>query len=523
MPNIIKPIQDLVKAALTEKRLQELDPNEPKISIPTRASRATFVYERMRNAVDYKEEHLIRRNAVERILRRMIASGNRRDLAENLIHELIHARYLPNDTIPQRKIAELEHIFEKYFTLLGHAPLKDINDSDSLPGWTLGIMATEIDEFLVPPHVMHASINAMYEAMNERMHIEDEIDETTRAKQIYIATSRTLYKNDDDTLKYHLLLLYYPDWKNANQDIIREIGNKLPELRVLITQDLYHPLKEKLLASCRKNVAYFSILSDIVAEDPSGSWHDMQLGTQFNERIKKRCQTNYNDSRLTLHRSIRRSIIYLVVTKFFIAIILEIPLEIFLLNSFDVIPLLINLMFPPTLLAIIALSTKLPDDENTKIIITGINRFIKGEKEIIQVQKKRKQSIILQIIFVISYGALFTLSFGLLFYILDQLKFSIVSMVIFFFFLSLVSLFAYRIRIVSQELVVTPPRKGMIRAIWTFLAIPILHAGKYMSTKFAKINVFIFILDFVIEAPFKSFIKITEEWMSYVHEKKEEI
>ena len=44
-----------------------------------------------------------------------------------------------------------------------------------------------------------------------------------------------------------------------------------------------------------------------------------------------------------------------------------------------------------------------------------------------------------------------------------------------------------------------------------------------MSEKFSKINVFIFVLDFVIEAPFKSFMKITEEWMDYVHEKKEEI
>ena len=101
-------------------------------------------------------------------------------------------------------------IFEKYFALLGLAPLKDIHNTQSLSSWTLGIMATEIDEFLVPPHLMHASINTMYEYMQSKLHIEDEISLQERHKQVYIASSRSLYKNDEDTLKYHLFITYYP-------------------------------------------------------------------------------------------------------------------------------------------------------------------------------------------------------------------------------------------------------------------------------------------------------------------------
>jgi hypothetical protein len=523
MSNITIPIQNLISAGIKEKQSKYLDPNEPKISISTRAGKATFVYERMRNAVDYKEEHLVRRNAIERILRRMISSGHRENISENLIHELIHARYLPNDTIPQRKILELEIILEKYFTLLGLVPLGDINTKNSLPSWTIGIMATEIDEFLVPPYIMHASINAMYENMGLRMHFEDDTDETEMSKQIYIASSRTLYKNEDDTIKYHLLLLYYPNWQNADQALIKEIGSKLPNIRNMIDNDIYHPVREKLVAILRKQTAYFSVITDIIREDPKGSYGDMQTGNAFNKRIEKICEQNYSASRSTLGRSIRRSIIYLVITKFLVAILLEVPIEYFVLGKFDVIPLLINLVFPPSLLAFIALSTKLPGEQNTELIIQGINNIIYGKKEIIQIPKKRKQSFILQLIFIISYGALFSLSFGMLIYILEYLNFSIISVLIFLFFLSLVSLFAYRIRIVGQELIVTPPRKGIIRSLWTFLSIPILHAGKWMSTKFARINVFIFILDFIIEAPFKSFVKIIEEWMSYVHEKKDEI
>ena len=520
---IIKPIQDLVQAAIEEQHEREINPNEPKIFIPTRVSRASFVYERMRNAVDYKEEHLVRRNAIERILRRMIASGKRENLGERLIEELIHARYLPNNTLPQKKIAQLNAIFDKYFTLIGLAPLKDIGHIESTAGWMLGIMATEIDEALVPPYVMHAAINAMYEVMEKRLHIEDDISPNDRHKQIYLSASRALYKNDNDTLRYHLFLIYYPQWPQASQQLVREIGAQLHEIRATITTDLNHLLREKFTTMLRKNVAYFSIIRDIIVDDPNGSWHDMHLREPFNARIQKRCETAYARGRITLHRSIRRSIIYLIVTKFLVALLLEVPIEYFLLNKLHLIPPVINLAFPPILLAIIALSTKLPDNENTEKIIQGINTIVHGENDILQMPKARGRSIVLQTVFVILYAALFTLSFGILISILQTLSFGIVSILVFLFFLSLVSLFAYRIRLVNQELVVTPPKQGFIRSLWGFTTIPVLHAGKWMSTKFAKINVFIFLLDFVIEAPFKSFVKIVEEWTNYVHEKKEEI
>jgi len=523
MPTIIEPIQQLITAATEEKRFQRLDPNEPKISIPTRAAVASFIYERMRAAVDYKEEHLIRRNAIERMLRRMLSQGKRENIAENLVHELIHARYLPNNTIPQRKIAQLESIFEKYFTLLGFSQIKDVVKKNTMPGFMLGVMATEVDEFLVPPFVMHASINAMYEVMNHRIHIEDAIEPEERAKQIYIAASRSLYKNDNDTLAFHLMLLYYPHWRDADSKMIREVGTNLEDVRTKILKDLNHPLKEKVTPLLRKNVAYFVILRDIIVSDPEGSWHDIREGSAFPERISARCEQNYKASRASLHRSITRSIIYLVVTKFLIFLVLEIPVDYFIRKQFDLIPIAINLLFPPSLLAIVALSTKLPDEQNTQLIIERINTIMHGKGDLIQIAKSRSRSVVLNLIFVLLYGVLFALSFGLLIFGLQFLKFTVVSVFIFLFFLSLVPLFAYRIRLTSQELIVTPPKKGLLRGLWSFFTLPVLQAGKWMSTRFAHINVFIFALDFIIEAPFKAFIKVIEDWMDYVHEKKEEI
>ncbi|MBI2050775.1 MAG: hypothetical protein HYT31_03130 [Parcubacteria group bacterium] len=525
MPSITQPIQALVQAALASKREQDIDPQEPKIAIPTRAAAASFVYERMRNAVDYKEEHLIRRNAIERILRRMLSQGERENIAENLVYELIHARYLPNNAIPQRKLGDLKKIFDKYVAILGFAHLKDAADRASLPGFMLGIFATEVDEFLVPPHVMHASINAMYESMDRHMHIERAgIPPEDRAKQIYLAASRALYKNDNDTLAYHLMLVYCPRWRNADPSLIRDVGARLEELRQKISADLNHPLKEKLAAALRKRVAYFAIVRDIIVGDPSNAWHDLQTpGLAFEARIRERCGENYKASRTSLHRSITRSIIYLVITKFLLFLVLEIPVDYFIMKHFALAPIAINLLFPPSLLAIIALSTKLPDEKNTDLIVTGIQDIVEGRGDLVQVAKSARRSLVRGAVFIVLYAMLFAVSFGLLIYILQLLEFTAVSILVFLFFLSLVSLFAYRIRLANQELIVTPPKRGMFRALWSFFTLPVLHAGKWMSTRFAHINVFIFVLDFVIEAPFKAFIKVIEEWMNYVYEKKEEI
>src|SRR5581483_3105321 len=55
-------------------------------------------YERVRNAMEYREDEVILRAAIERILkRRLILGGTGKTIAEPLIRELIWARYFPNE------------------------------------------------------------------------------------------------------------------------------------------------------------------------------------------------------------------------------------------------------------------------------------------------------------------------------------------------------------------------------------------------------------------------------------------
>ncbi|MFQ6611218.1 MAG: hypothetical protein ACE5D7_10550, partial [Fidelibacterota bacterium] len=64
---------------------------------------------------------------------------------------------------------------------------------------------------------------------------------------------------------------------------------------------------------------------------------------------------------------------------------------------------------------------------------------------------------------------------------------------------------------------------NLLTLIIHFFTLPIIQLGKWLSVNIAKINVFVFILDFLIEAPFKVVIQLIEDAVGYLKEKKEEI
>lgn len=89
--------------------------------------------------------------------------------------------------------------------------------------------------------------------------------------------------------------------------------------------------------------------------------------------------------------------------------------------------------------------------------------------------------------------------------------------------MALVSFFSIRIRKSTRDLIVVDPKENIISLFSDFFYTPIIAAGKWISEKFSRINVFVFIFDFIIEAPFKIFIEIAEEWTKYVKERREDI
>ena len=63
----------------------------------------------------------------------------------------------------------------------------------------------------------------------------------------------------------------------------------------------------------------------------------------------------------------------------------------------------------------------------------------------------------------------------------------------------------------------------MLTPVYDFFMIPLVSVGKWLSSEISKINVLIFIFDFLIEAPFKVLFEVIEEWISFLKRRKEEM
>ena len=140
--------------------------------------------------------------------------------------------------------------------------------------------------------------------------------------------------------------------------------------------------------------------------------------------------------------------------------------------------------------------TKLPGDDNTAKILSGIEEILfveRARKSPIILKKPAKRGGVLGFFFGLIYAATFILSFGSVIWILEQLNFSHVSMIIFVFFLAFASFFAIRIKRNARSLVVVESKET------------------------------IFFFDFIIEAPFKVFVTVAEEWGKYLNERRENL
>jgi hypothetical protein len=102
------------------------------------------------------------------------------------------------------------------------------------------------------------------------------------------------------------------------------------------------------------------------------------------------------------------------------------------------------------------------------------------------------------------------------------LSFPLTSKVIFFFFITAVSFFGYRITQISKEYVVKE-KESVLTPVIDFFMMPLVSVGKWLSSEISKINVLLFVFDFLIEAPFKVLFEVIEEWISFIRKRKEDI
>jgi hypothetical protein len=148
-PQPVKPLNDETKRLLEVFRQQQGFGGANVIHVNNVVSRMASFYEKIRNAIDYRDEHLLRKNAIERILKRLLTLGRRDRIAKHLIYELIQARYLPNDRIPESREGDVQRIIERYLLLIEKLPPgPKLTDRAKITRWFLSLASVEIEEVL---------------------------------------------------------------------------------------------------------------------------------------------------------------------------------------------------------------------------------------------------------------------------------------------------------------------------------------------------------------------------------------
>jgi hypothetical protein len=514
---------------------EEVGDDKSKIKVSELISKMAFYYEKIRNSVDYKEDHLLRKNAIERILKRQIviqASKKGEEIAKHLLSELIRGSYLPNNKLPEEKIIETGFIIEKYIklkkTTSGQIRKTVEENQENTTNWIISMCACEIEENVNVNLADKIIVDQMYKILAKDIKLPLGLPfEKDKEVQIFIGIYRNYMKYDDSMIDFLLLKYYQAGWLVADDKMIENLGKKIYQLRQAINRQANHPLAGQLNRIIGRYTVFYSILTDIIKEDPTGVYQSFKTDSKaFPRMIKKACNKRYGIAKQKLSRAAVRSIIYIFLTKMVLAVVLEVPATLWLGEIINYTSLIINISFPPLLLFFIVLFTRVPSEDNTEKIVKGINEIVFIEKQrqepfILRQPAKRGKTI--NVIFGLIYAVTFFLSFGLVIWFLEKIHFTYVSILIFLFFLTVVSFFGIRIRKVARELVIVERKESFINFIMDFFYIPIVAVGKWLSVKFSRINVFVFILDFIIEAPFKIFVEIAEEWTKYIKERKEEI
>jgi len=508
---------------------QKKTPVVPTVSVNDAASKLAFIYEKIRNTVDYKEDHLLRKYAIARILKRLATPGSRgSDIAMPLVQELIRARYLANHSVPEQKVDVVRHVINKYIVVYNSAIDQpgQINNLNVFFNWLINLAACEIEEILVPIPDNKLAVQAMFRIVKQNVVLQDnlDLDDANRNVQFYIAVLKALIKADEMTINYYLFKHYLTDWPQADLAAAASQLEHIKYVKKLIAANYEHRLNEKLTREFKKYAVGFWILQDIIQRHQADFMSLFEQPQLLFTEIRKVCESKYKNIRAKVRTAIVRSVIYIFLTKMIFGLVLEFPYDYFILRHIQWLPLAINAISPPSLMAFIGLSIKTPKGDNTQAIIKTIDNMVysqHGEQHLIKI--KAVKTGFAHVVRQILYFLLFIISFSLIIYLLHLLHFSPASMIIFLVFLTLVSFFSMRIRRTATEYVIVEHKERLTSTFIILFFVPIIRVGRWISLHSSKINVFIFLMDFIIETPFKIFVRIFEDLVVFVKEKRDEM
>lgn len=527
---ILSPLtHSLIDGFLALKKKIRLD-DSSRIFVSRTVSFFALAYEKIRNAVEYREEHLIRRAAIERILkRRLLLNPEGKGEAENLIRELLWARYFPEGMLGNPDVEKIQRLINLYVRLRNKLVMGQVSQKRAYYGqFMFDLLTCEIEETLDSFEAKKNSLFVffIYQVLKNKIKIEN-VNEDLKDAYFYVAVERGFAKSDRAYLHYHLFNLSHKQLGEFKDHELDELATQLPEIFVRIDRIAHNSHVDRLTRYVRKQMPPFLILFNVITKSSKDINGVLTNKAKLWAQVDMICREKYQQTSQRLRNLAIRSLIYIFLTKMIFALILEYPLSLYFYNEVNYVAIIINSLFPPLLMLVIILMARIPGEENTKRIFERIVNIIDEntsfEASVAYILKKPKvRRPMLVFGFTIFYTLTFVITLSIIHAALSLIHFNLISEIIFVFFISVVSFFGYRVTQIAREYLLQV-RESFISPFVDFFFMPILSLGKIFNSGIAQLNIFIFLLDFLIEAPFKLIFEVLEEWISFVRQRKEEI
>ncbi len=561
MPEFSQPTQKLIQQY--QFWHQSLQPKEgvPTIHVDEVASRVAAFYEKIRGIIDWKEEYLLKRRAIERILKRRLFSQidivnggfSKNLIAKPLILELIRGGHFPNNKIEETKIKEVQGIIDKYVFILNHSPSQQKKSKIQLYTWLSSIAACEIEEIISPSLRERALINYMFELMKERIKLNPVRDSEGREKtqkesisngvnqetlaikgmnekekniQIYIAVQQALFKLDWPIISYHLLKYQYPKWKNFSETELKEITRNIYSIRETIEKDLNHPFAGKFYQISEKYDTPYLLLGDIISEEPMVIKEKISKPEILESLIRK----VYNKRLKTLKSRLGRAAFYATLSIFLTNIVsllaIEIPFNKWVTDcAFYPSAMAIDIVVPTVLMFFLVITIRPPRKGNLEQTIMEVMKIVyqREKKDIYEIKAFPKKSFIFNVVIKLFYLLGFCIIISLIVWGLYQINFPPLSYLIFIIFFSLITFAGAKIRQRAKELEVIEEKETFLPFLVDLFAVPIIQLGKWLTGRWKRYNIIAVFFTALIDMPFSVFIEFLEQWRYFLKEKKEKI
>lgn len=500
----------------TEKKLEEST-----VKINESVAKAAFYYEKLRNVIEYQDEHLFLKNAIKRIIKRhkVFASP---DIPQKLLRELVWAGYFKNNSLPTRYEEDIDQIIKKYDFIRKNVR-SGFLESKRINSIFLGLIACDIENILSPSVARTEFVDFAKDLIKDNIDLPPtQISPSELDVQIDISIEKILFKADYDQLFFKLFARFYREWPDIDKDQATELSKNFARVFNLIDSWIAKNKVSKVQRYTKKQLPVFFVLWNIMSfnSDPEGLFESKQ-------KIKETARLFINARNKELvgkvMRAITKGIVFILLTKTIFAMLIELPYESRFLGEVNYMALGINILLPPLILLIAGFFIKTPGRRNDEKLVNMIelaafeNKL--STKKLSSLKENRAKNYVLYntIYFVLSIVILVLVG-----WLLYAVHFNPVSIALFFVFVSLVSFLAFRTRATAKELEIESTEDGLISGVVSFLLLPFVSIGKYLSDKWSDYNFMLFFWDFVVEAPLKTVIMVFESWLSFTREKRED-